>query len=143
SVIVGDAAETLLDSYQSERSAHVRAFIELAVELGGVIQATDPEQARRRDEDLLANPTLLRPIAPQLGPGLHGDAAPPAGTRAAQPRLADGRLLDDAVGYCFALLARPALLAAADASGVNLRRVVPVPATGEAADYLGSLETEA
>ena len=41
------APDNLLDTYETERSEHVRAFIELAVELGGVIQTTDPEQARR------------------------------------------------------------------------------------------------
>ncbi len=141
-VIAGRAPEGLLDSYQSERGEHVRAFIELAVELGGIIQATDPEKARRRDADLLANPTLLRPIAPPLGPGLHGDAPPPAGTRAAQPRLADGRRLDDVVGYRFAVLARPALLAAAAQAGLDLRGAVGVAATGEAGDYLDRVGTE-
>ena len=58
---------------------------------GSVIQTTDPEKARQRDHDLIANPTMLRPITPRLGPGLHGDAPPPAARRAAQPRLADGR----------------------------------------------------
>jgi hypothetical protein len=46
---------------------HVRAYIELAVELGSVIQTTDPEKALQRDRDLIANPTMLRPIAPRLG----------------------------------------------------------------------------
>ena len=64
-----------------------------------------PEQARQRDHELIANPTMLRPITPRLGPGLHGDAPPPAGARAAQPRLADGTRLDDRVGYRFAVLA--------------------------------------
>ena len=92
---------------KSERSEHVRAFIELAVELAGVIQTTDPERARARDRELVANPTMLRPITPRLGRGLHGDEPAPAGTRAAQPRLADDTLLDDKVGYRFAVLATP------------------------------------
>src|SRR5262249_13195827 len=100
-VLVGDAPDDLLDTYQTERMEHVRAYIELAVELGGVIQTTDPERARQRDRELLTNPTMLKPLAPRLGPGLHGDAAAPAGARAAQPRLADGSRLDDRVGYHF------------------------------------------
>ena len=109
-VITGRAPDFLLDTYESERMEHVRAFIELAVELGGVIQTTDPEKARQRDRELVANPTMLRPITPRLGPGLHGDAPTLAGARAAQPRLADGGRLDDRVGYRFALLATARLL---------------------------------
>ena len=135
-VLHGVAPDTLLDSYQTERGEHVRAFIALAVELGGIIQATDPKQAARRDRDLLANPTMLRPLTPPLGPGLHGDAPPPAGTRAAQPKLADGRRLDDAAGYSFALLARPPL-------ALEHPRVVNLPATGEADAWLTTLGTEA
>src|SRR5215475_3908612 len=82
-----------------------RRFSAKACALGGVIQTTDAEKARQRDHELIANPTMLRPITPLLGPGLHGDAPPPAATRAAQPCLADGTRLDDRVGYHFAVLA--------------------------------------
>ena len=108
-VVQGRAPDSLLDSYQTERMEHVRAYIEVAVELGGVIQATDPEKARKRDAELLANPTMIRPLTPRLGPGLHGSAAAPAGTRAEQPTLGDGQRLDDRVGYRFAVLAEPDL----------------------------------
>src|ERR1700677_416674 len=145
-VIKGGAQNTLLDTYETERSEHVRAFIELAVELGGVIQTTDPERARVRDQELIANPTMLRPIAPRLGSGLHGDAPAPAGTRAAQPRLGDGMLLDDKVGYRFAVLANKRL---AEALGPAVRHVqfgdevAVVTATGPAEEYLTELRTEA
>src|SRR6516164_3230134 len=145
-VIAGRACEQLLDTYETERMQHVRAYIELAVELGGIIQATDPEIARRRDAELIENPTMLRPITPRLGPGLHGDALPPAGARAAQPRLGDGVRIDDRVGYHFAVLAKSQLIDALpirimdriDQMGARL-----VPADGEATDYLSSLNTEA
>jgi 3-(3-hydroxy-phenyl)propionate hydroxylase len=145
-VIAGRASEQLLDTYETERMEHVRAFIELAVELGGIIQATDPEIARRRDAGLIANPTMLRPITPLLGPGLHGDAPPPAGARAAQPRLADGTRLDDRVGYRFALLAKPQFIDAlplAVADRVKQIDAVIARADGEAADYLTSLHADA
>jgi 3-(3-hydroxy-phenyl)propionate hydroxylase len=144
-VISGVASERLLDTYETERMEHVRAFIELAVELGSVIQTTDPATARKRDRDLIANPTMLRPIMPRLGPGLHGNAPPPAATRAAQPRLADGSLFDDHVGYSYAVLAARSLLdtlpAATRASIEN--DVVLIEAGGEAAGYLADLQTEA
>jgi 3-(3-hydroxy-phenyl)propionate hydroxylase len=145
-VIAGRAPDTLLDSYETERMEHVRAYIELAVELGSVIQTTDPEKARQRDRDLIANPTMLRPLAPPLGHGLHGDAPPPAATRAAQPRLEDGTLLDDRVGYRFAVLASRRL---ADALPANMRAILDdtdvalVVATGQAADYLTELRVDA
>jgi 3-(3-hydroxy-phenyl)propionate hydroxylase len=145
-VVAGDAPASLLDSYESERSAHVRAFIELAVSLGEVIQATDPEKAAARDRELLSNPKLLEIVAPPLGPGLHGAAPPPAGTRAAQPRLGDGTLLDDVVGYRFALLATKAMLdRMPPSSGNRLARmnVALVAADGEAAAYLSRLGTQA
>ncbi len=144
-VILGRAPDALLDTYQSERMEHVRAFIELAVELGRVIQTTDLEKARQRDHDLVANPTMLRPIMPRLGPGLHNNASAPAGARAAQPRLVDGSRLDDRVGYRFALLAKAHLL---ETLPTSLRKqlddldIAVVTASGEASDYLTSIANE-
>jgi 3-(3-hydroxy-phenyl)propionate hydroxylase len=145
-VITGGAPDSLLDTYETERMEHVRAFIELAVELGGVIQTTDPERARQRDHDLVANPTMLRPITPRLGPGLHGDAPPPAGTRAAQPRLADGTLFDDYVGYHYAILAARTLvdeLSPAMRLEFDGTNIVLLVAEGDAANYLAELQTRA
>ena len=142
----GGAPDTLLDTYEIERSENVRAFIELAVELGGVIQTTDPERARARDQELIANPTMLRPITPRLESGLHGEAPAPAGTRASQPRLADGMLLDDKVGYRFAVLANKRFAAAL---GPTVRycqfdeEIAVVIATGPAEEYLAGLRAEA
>lgn len=145
-VIAGDAPDELLDTYKSERIEHVRAYIELAVELGSVIQATDPEKAGQRDRDLVANPTMLRPLAPPLGRGLNRNAPPPAGTRARQPRLADGMLLDDCVGYRFAVLATADLIEALPAvmhAKLKTSDVALVAAEGEAAGYLAELATSA
>jgi 3-(3-hydroxy-phenyl)propionate hydroxylase len=144
-VIGGAAPDSLLDTYETERMEHVRAFIELAVDLGNVIQTTDPEKARQRDRDLIANPTMLRPIAPRLGPGLHGNAPPPAAARAGQPRLADGKLLDDHVGYRYAVLADRGLV---DALPAAMRaklenEIVLIVAEGEVATYLAALQTDA
>jgi 3-(3-hydroxy-phenyl)propionate hydroxylase len=142
----GGAPDTLLDTYEIERSEHVRAFIELAVELGGVIQTTDPERARARDQELIANPTMLRPITPRLESGLHGEAPAPAGTRASQPRLGDGMLLDDKVGYRFAVLANRRFVAALGPTvryGQFDEEIAVVTATGPAEEYLAGLRAEA
>jgi 3-(3-hydroxy-phenyl)propionate hydroxylase len=145
-VITGESPESLLDTYESERMEHVRAYIELAVELGGVIQTTDPAKAEQRDRELIANPTMLRPLAPLLGPGLHGDAPPPAATRAAQPRLSDGTRIDDHAGYQFAVLAMPRLIEALPPPSRKLftdHGPILVSADGEAVDYLADLGVEA
>jgi 3-(3-hydroxy-phenyl)propionate hydroxylase len=81
-----------------------------------------------------------------LGPGLHGDAPPPAAARAAQPRLADGTRLDDRVGYHFAVLATRRFIEALPAVSRELfadRDPTLVSADGEAADYLAGLGIEA
>jgi 3-(3-hydroxy-phenyl)propionate hydroxylase len=111
-VVKGDAAPVLLDTYESERSPHVREFIETAVRLGGIIQATDPEVVRQRDAAMAANPQVFSTPQPMLGAGAH-DGGAIAGRLAPQPVLADGTRLDDRIGYRFALIATPHVLAQA------------------------------
>ena len=110
-----------------------------------MIQTTDPEGAAagsrpdRQSDDVEA-------VTPPLGPGLHGDAPPPAATRAAQPRLADGTRLDDRVGYRFAVLATARMvdaLSSAARAGYAAADVVVVRAGGEAESWLASLGAEA
>lgn len=112
-VVRGRASETLLDTYESERSPHVHAFIELAVKLGDIIQATDPDKARERDARFQAGgPEIFEFPSPRLGPGLlHGDS-PAVGQPFPQPVLADGQLLDAHIGNRFAVIGRPVLLQA-------------------------------
>jgi 3-(3-hydroxy-phenyl)propionate hydroxylase len=143
-VVKGAAPDSLLDSYETERMQHVHAYIELAIKLGGIIQATDPERARQRDEELISNPTMLKPLTPRLGTGLHGNAPEPAGTRAEQPKMSDGRRLDDHVGYRFAVLADPELiLPQATMARLAEMNIAVLQANGEAADYLTRLGARA
>ena len=146
-VIAACAPDSLLDTYETERMEHVRAFIELAVELGGVIQTTDPEKARQRDRDLIANPTMLRPITPRLGRGLHGDAPPPAGDarRAAETgrRHACSTTGSAIASRCLASRRLLDALPAATRAKLEDADVVLVAADGEAAAYLAELRTEA
>jgi 3-(3-hydroxy-phenyl)propionate hydroxylase len=114
-VVRGAAPESLLDTYEPERLPHVKAFIELAVRLGAVIQATDPKVAAERDARFLAGEaTVFEYPQPGLGPGLH--AGPLGGTLFPQPRLADGRLLDGVIGDAFAVLGDADAIDAADAA---------------------------
>ncbi|PJI97722.1 3-(3-hydroxy-phenyl)propionate hydroxylase [Acidovorax sp. 69] len=112
-VLQGHASESLLDTYESERSPHVHAFIELAVKLGDIIQATDADKARERDAKFRAGgPEIFEFPSPRLGPGLlHGNTGP-VGQPFPQPVLDDGRLMDLHIGNRFAVIGRPALLGA-------------------------------
>jgi 3-(3-hydroxy-phenyl)propionate hydroxylase len=145
-VIVHHAPDQLLDTYEVERMEHVRAYIEVAVELGSVIQATDPEKARQRDRDLIANPTMLRPLAPRLVSGLQDGAPSPAGTRAGQPKFPDGTRLDDRTGYRFAVLANTDFIHAMPSqvrSTLKSTDIILVAAEGDAASYLAEMDVPA
>ena len=116
-VLARQAPDTLLDSYEAERSPHVHAFIELAVRLGNIIQTTDPEQARVRDARFRQDqPEIFEFPAPRIGPGLWRGEAAPVAQIFPQPRLADGRLLDEALGQRFAVIGLAPALAAASAA---------------------------
>jgi len=79
----GQAGDALLDTYESERAPHVRAFIDLAVRLGAIIQATDPEVARERDRKFKSGaPETFTFPTPPLGPGLHARPGVPEGAAA-------------------------------------------------------------
>ena len=109
--VIGEgASEALLDTYESERRPHVTEFIELAVRLGAVIQATDPAVVAERDRRFNAGTETFDFPQSQLGPGCRADAPPPIGTIFPQPRLDDGRLMDEAIGQRFAIVGETALL---------------------------------
>jgi 3-(3-hydroxy-phenyl)propionate hydroxylase len=109
-IIKDGASDALLDTYESERRPHVTEFIELAVRLGAVIQATDPAVVAERDRRFTAGTETFDFPQSQLGPGCRADAPPPAGMIFPQPRLDDGRLMDEAIGQRFAIVGETALL---------------------------------
>ena len=53
-VLRGEAGDGLLDTYQTERSPHVRAAIDLALMMGRTVCITDPKAAGERDKAMLA-----------------------------------------------------------------------------------------
>lgn len=88
-VLRGAASDDVLDTYTSERRAHVQHAIGMSVELGKVICIADPDAASARDARMLAagsRPDLALPPVPppSLGPGVTRrapDGVPgPAGT---------------------------------------------------------------
>lgn len=110
-VLRGRSDAALLDTYESERAPHVRAFIELAVRLGDIIQTTDPQAARERDARFQAGqPEIFQFPAPRLGPGVWLGEHAPVAQVFPQPRLADGRRLDAVVGQHFAVIGEDAVL---------------------------------
>jgi 3-(3-hydroxy-phenyl)propionate hydroxylase len=105
----GQASPSLLDTYQSERSPHTRIWIQIS---NGIARAIEAIAAGERPEiQGEQNPESRPPI----GPGLHGQAPPPAGLLSIQTFLADGTRLDDRVGPSFAVIARADVLEAAGA----------------------------
>ncbi len=104
----GRATDELLDSYEAERAPHVRSLIELAVRLGSIIQTTDPAQARARDEKFASGgPEIFELPAQSLGGHDFDNASHKAvGCPFPQPRLADGRLLDELLGRRMAVIGR-------------------------------------
>jgi len=130
-VAEGHAPDTLLDSYESERSPHVREFISTAVRLGRVIQETDPAKVQQRDAEMSRSPEMFYTPDPALGPGAHegmgndGQGSMHAGRIAAQPILENGQRLDDCIGYDFALILTPELARlAATRSTAHLKTIL-------------------
>lgn len=85
----------VLDTYGTERAANVQAFIEQSIALGQLINQTVRDGVPKGQ---------MKSIWPDLGPGL-GPRDGVAGKLAPQPRLPDGRLVDDAAGQSFYVLA--------------------------------------
>jgi 3-(3-hydroxy-phenyl)propionate hydroxylase len=106
-VLRGVADEHLLDTYTSERLAHVRATVDDDILLGSIIQTTDPDRARYRDAKATSSgsATTLTPTVYMIGDGLC--AVDPAARRPfPQPQMPDGRLHDEQLGQGFALVGR-------------------------------------
>lgn len=115
--VVRGADDALLDTYQSEREANARAFIEKSVALGGLINQTAAGHIPLG---------RMQSIWPDLGPGL-GARDGVGGTLAPQPRDAGGMLADDAANHGFYLLAARSLPA-------------PLPCITGAQDWLATRE---
>lgn len=136
-IVKEGANACILDSYENERRPHVHAFIKLAVELGAIIQATDPGIAAERDRQFASGePKMFDFPQPQLGTGLHVGDLWPSGAILPQPRLADGRLLDDVTAGRFCLLARGSLADAptGDRTGVAIVKAESEPAVAALLD---------
>ncbi|MGU7773823.1 bifunctional 3-(3-hydroxy-phenyl)propionate/3-hydroxycinnamic acid hydroxylase MhpA [Burkholderia sp. MR1-5-21] len=115
-VIKDGADAALLDTYEAERRPHVETFIKLAVKLGRMIQTTDPQYAAERDRLLATgDPAIFQFPEPQLGPGVREDGPLPSGGIFPQPRLPDGRPMDEVTGGGFCVIGQQSVIDAVDA----------------------------
>jgi 3-(3-hydroxy-phenyl)propionate hydroxylase len=134
-VLSGNAHDALLDTYESERSPHVREFIETAVRLGAVIRSGNaPASAARGEPQKFATPQ------PRLGPGAH-DGSAAAACVAEQPSVA-GTLLDDLAGYREVLLTAGSAASDARALAESIP-VIVAEEDGTAAAWLARLSARA
>ncbi len=119
-VLQGKAGAHLLDTYATERAAHVRRYTTLIQGIGQLICERDPAAARARDQRLLAEAggtvqTMPRQhlLPPLTGGLIASDAHPANGTMFPQPRVRDGNaatLLDTITGSGFRIAIRDAFL---------------------------------
>ncbi|MEU3508263.1 bifunctional 3-(3-hydroxy-phenyl)propionate/3-hydroxycinnamic acid hydroxylase [Streptomyces longwoodensis] len=118
-LVLRGAGEELLETYTSERSPHVRAITEKAVELGRIQTIRDKQAARLRDAELLRRRDAgQRPEGfrfPGYGTGLLAGAVPHDRARGqlfpqawVAPRPDSRRRFDDISGSGWVLVARDA-----------------------------------
>jgi 3-(3-hydroxy-phenyl)propionate hydroxylase len=153
-VLRGVAGDRLLDTYEVERSPHVRTQIETSVAMGAMATEDRPEQARFRDELFLSGQAPPPPPDPIVSDGLlHRDAegrpAGLAGQLGPQGIVAVGGesgLADHLTGWGFRLIADgQGPLAALDRDrraalariGLEILAVEPEPTGDGAADVAG------
>lgn len=130
---------SVLGTYETERRPNAREYVATAARLGGLINASDTEAALRAAFPQRNGTARMESIAPPLGQGLG--AGPLAGRLFGQPRLADGRLMDDVVGYAPVLIADADLLG--EASVPEGLAVVSTEDSPEAAAQLARVGTRA
>lgn len=102
--VVRGADPSLLDTYGEERIPHVRAYIETAIRLGGLINASGTKDALQQALPRPDGSARMSSIAPPLGRSKLLGSGEKAGRLCPQPRLSGGERLDDACGYGHALL---------------------------------------
>ena len=104
-VLRGRASDALLDSYQAEREPHVRMITDMAVMMGKVVCTQDPDEARARDEGMLAQPEEARVNAMLALEGIKSGILETGGGIFPDPGFGFARL-DDEAGYAALLVVR-------------------------------------
>ncbi|MEU3509662.1 bifunctional 3-(3-hydroxy-phenyl)propionate/3-hydroxycinnamic acid hydroxylase [Streptomyces longwoodensis] len=155
-VLRGAADPAVLDTYGTERAAHVQHAIGMSIELGKVICVTDPGEAARRDAFMIGNDADPERVLPPLPPPLLADGLLSrdrlgAGRLSRQGRVChQGRtgLLNDVVGRGFVVASTtdPRTVLSArqltflERIGAHLLHLVP-PGT-QADDQVGAVDVD-
>lgn len=119
--IVNEGADPeILVTYQPERDAHVRSIIGAAVAAGRYICMLDEDAAAKRDAEMRERASFgtsetAADLIPCIKEGIIFAGSAACGERYIQPRLVNGRLLDDVVGGGWRLFALNAADAGMDA----------------------------
>jgi 3-(3-hydroxy-phenyl)propionate hydroxylase len=142
-VLRGEASPELLDTYESERVPHVTPMIQVAAMMANQIEEMEEVPPEMEPPP----PEARKTMRPPMGPGVFNEGDASAGTLSAQPRLADGTRMDDAIGFAFALLGTESALASAQAQAESLWSDLGVgviaQSSGEVGRWLEDLEVGA
>lgn len=146
--VQGRAPASILDSYGSERSVHARQYIETAIRLGRLINASSSREALDSAFRQNDGSARMESISPRLGAGLKAGDTRLTGTLFPQPALDSGVLLDDRIDYRSALIVDSAFWQAAPpeisaATGSNDIVVVGTNQSRAADEYLKANDTKA
>jgi 3-(3-hydroxy-phenyl)propionate hydroxylase len=126
-VVRGQADEALLDTYESERAAHVRPYIVESARQANLIEAF----GRGERPPASAGSQVVERFRPLLGPGLAERPDGAVGQLAPQPRGPGGERLDDVTGYRFAVVGAPEVIDGVDdATRAHWRRLGLVMVAG-------------
>lgn len=127
-VVAGQADESLLDGYQSEREPHVLKYIHMSIRMGRLALITDEEEAKKRNDVIRSGKAPPPPPPPRIESGLvagPGQMNPSSCDLVGRPSI-QGRvarkgsvgLLDDFLAPGWKLISRHAV----DQSGFTERQ---------------------
>ena len=102
-VLRGESNDSLLDTYETERSPHVRGMIDESKRQGNLMAAMSAEPQNHGGTEVIDRSRA------RIGLGVAMGGDPRAGELSAQPEV-QGTRLDDVVGYKFAVVASPELI---------------------------------
>ncbi|MET4803848.1 bifunctional 3-(3-hydroxy-phenyl)propionate/3-hydroxycinnamic acid hydroxylase [Bradyrhizobium sp. LB11.1] len=133
SVVKGECHSTLLDTYETERAAHVRPYIVESARQSNLIEGFGSGDGLPE----VTEPQVVPRMRPSLGVGLADHPTRSIGQLAPQPRSSDGARLDDVTGYNFVILGAKESIAAVDDNTRSLWSrlgAVVSPGTGDRVD---------